>query len=331
MATDPKPRGAAERRATSHFSLLMISAMYENGGNVTQRLLDGHPELFVYPFESQVGTRLIADHLSSIVPAKYRWPVLDLSAAPEEDYESIVDEECKVRIKTPQASKFRNTAISLRDPERKALFLKILGAGPRTRARVMEAFFRATFRAWRNYKASGREHLFVGYSPMIVVDAQKILNDLPKAHVLHVVRNPWSAYAETKKRAVPLSIAQYLTAWNLCQEFALTLRKLYPRRLHLLRYEDLIRNPREALEAIGKRVGFGPSPTMTWPSWHGKRLREVHPWGTIRTPTPQANRATALELSEAEKSEVRLRTRFFLGEFGYEGGPGELADARDKQ
>jgi len=41
----------------------MISAMYENGGNTTQRLFDGHPELFVYPFESQIGTRLVNDHL----------------------------------------------------------------------------------------------------------------------------------------------------------------------------------------------------------------------------------------------------------------------------
>jgi hypothetical protein len=45
------------------FRLLMISAMYENGGNTTQRLLDGHPELFSYPFESQPGTRYVQDHL----------------------------------------------------------------------------------------------------------------------------------------------------------------------------------------------------------------------------------------------------------------------------
>ena len=36
--------------------VIMLSAMYENGGNTTHRMLDGHPGLFVYPFESQVGT-----------------------------------------------------------------------------------------------------------------------------------------------------------------------------------------------------------------------------------------------------------------------------------
>ena len=41
------------------FRLLMLGAMYENGGNTTHRLLDGHPQLFVYPFESQLGTRLV--------------------------------------------------------------------------------------------------------------------------------------------------------------------------------------------------------------------------------------------------------------------------------
>jgi len=42
---------------TDDFCLPMKGAMYENGGNTTHRLLDGHPELYVYPFESQLGTR----------------------------------------------------------------------------------------------------------------------------------------------------------------------------------------------------------------------------------------------------------------------------------
>ena len=60
------------------FKLIMISAMYENGGNTTHRLLDGHPELFAYPFESQVGTNQVNDYLTSYVPFKYRWPEFPL-------------------------------------------------------------------------------------------------------------------------------------------------------------------------------------------------------------------------------------------------------------
>ena len=102
------------------FEFLMISAMYENGGNTTQRLLDGHPELFSYPFESQLGSKYVNDQFTSLFPVKYRWPVFPLHDSPARDYETIIDEECKVRIKTPASSKFRDYPMQLSDVDRKA-------------------------------------------------------------------------------------------------------------------------------------------------------------------------------------------------------------------
>ena len=188
------------------FKLLMIGAMYENGGNTTHRFLDGHPELFVYPFESQPGTRLVDDMLSSTFPVKYRWPVFALHATPEQDYRAIIDEECKVRARTPDVSKFRHRDFDFSDDERCEIYCRLIAESGRSRANNMAAFFRSTFEAWKDYKASGRESFYVGYSPIIGIDGEKILSDLPQAHVLHVVRNPWSAYADTKKRAVPLPL-----------------------------------------------------------------------------------------------------------------------------
>ena len=84
--------------------LLMISAMYENGGNTVHRLFDGHAELFVYPFESQLGTRLVNDALTSMFPVKYRWPVFDLDASHSDNYRAIIDEECRVRARTHRSA-----------------------------------------------------------------------------------------------------------------------------------------------------------------------------------------------------------------------------------
>jgi hypothetical protein len=300
------------------FSLIMISAMYENGGNTTHRLLDGHPQLFTYPFESQLGTNLVRDYLKSMFPVKYRWPVFDLAGDPASDYEAIIDEECKVRTKTPFVSKFREAPFDLKDGHRKELFIKHAAAGPRTRGRLVEAFFRSTFDAWKDCRRSGRESTYVGYSPIVVVDAARILADLPRGHVLHVVRNPWSAYADTKKRAVPLSLEHYLTAWNLCQDRALYFKAQTPQRVHVLRYEDIIVKPEEALGAVLKKIGLESSPTLQKPSWNGKVMDSVYPWGTIRIPTPEVNLATAAELSRDEREEVRRRAAPFLAALGYE-------------
>jgi len=303
---------------TQDFRLIMISAMYENGGNTTHRLLDGHPQLLTYPFESQVGTLLVRDALQTVFPVKYRWPVFDLAGSPASDYEAILDEECKVRTKTPFVSKFRESPLDLRDSERKELFIRHVSAGPRTPGRIVEAFFRSTFEAWKDLKRSGRESAVVGYSPIIVVDSARILADLPGGRVLHIVRNPWSAYADTKKRPVPLSLEHYLLAWVLCQHHALLYKARFPGRVHVLRFEDIIRDPVGVLGGYLQSIGLESSPTLARPSWNGRPLDTVHPWGTIRIPSPEVNRATAQELSGDEQEEVRARAGLFLGALGYE-------------
>jgi hypothetical protein len=301
------------------FRLLMLGAMYENGGNTTHRFLDGHPQMFVYPFESQLGTRLVADALGSMFPVKYRWPVFALDASPADDYRAIIDEECRVRARTPHVSKFRHMPFAFSDDDRGAHYERHVAASGRSRAANVSAFFRATFDAWTDHRRTGRETVFVGYSPIVVVDADKILADLPGAHVLHVVRNPWSAYADTKKRPVPLSLAAYMLGWTVNQYHALFHRSRHPDRVHIVRAEDVMADPQRTLGAVCERLDLEATASLRTPSWNGTALQEVFPWGTIRQATPEANRATAAELSERERAEVRDRAAHYLEVFDYKG------------
>jgi hypothetical protein len=299
------------------FRLLMLGAMYENGGNTTHRFLDGHPQMFVYPFESQLGTRRVIDELSSLFPVKYRWPVFALEATPFEDYKAIIDEEGKVRSRTPDVSKFRHMPFDFSDDERCRIYQQYIQASGRSRANNMAAFFRATFDAWKDYNRTGQEEVYVGYSPILVVDAGKILTELPKAHFLHVVRNPWSAYADTKKRPVPLGLNHYMLGWTLNQYHALLLRDRFPGRLHIVRAEDVMANSYRTLSPICEAVGVKPAESLKTPTWNGNPLAEIYPWGTIRKATPAANKATALELSPQEREQVRQYTWQYLDTFDY--------------
>jgi hypothetical protein len=299
------------------FPLLMIGAMYENGGNTTHRFLDGHPQLLVYPFESQLGTRYVDDMLSSAFPLKYRWPVFPLDAEALQDYRAIIDEECRVRARTPGVSKFRHLEFDFSDDERGRLYAEHVAESGRTTGNNVAAFFRATFEAWKNRNRSGREVVYVGYSPIITVDADKILLDLPRASFLHVVRNPWSAFADTCRRPVPLSLENYLLGWTLNQYHAVLFQQRYPDRVHVLRIEDVMRDPVGELGRICEKLGLETSPALATPSWNGVGLKEVYPWGTIRMPTPEANRATARELSPRQIDEIRARAHPYLETFDY--------------
>jgi hypothetical protein len=303
---------------SEEFRFLMLGAMYENGGNTTHRFLDGHPELFVYPFESQVGTRHVHDYLTSLFPVKYRWPAFALDASPEEDYRAIIDEECKIRSRTSHVSKFRHMPFEFCDDERGRIYARLVADSGRSRGKNMAAFFRATFEAWKDYRRTGQEKVYVGYSPIIGVDGGKILDDLPGAHVLHVVRNPWSAYADTKKRPVPLPLNHYMLGWTLNQYYALLYRERYPDRFHVVRTEDVLADPVKTLGEVCRKIGVGVADSLRTPSWNGRELEEVYPWGTLRTATPAANRATAEELSKEERAEIRRHTWQYLPVFGYE-------------
>lgn len=300
------------------FRLLMISAMYENGGNVTHRFLDGHPDMFVYPFESQLGTSLVNDLLTSMFPVKYRWPVFSLSATLEEDFQAIIDEECRVRIRTPHVSKFRHAAFEVSDTDRAERYVELVRATGRSTGQNVAAFFRATSDAWKNKRSPADPGVFVGYSPIIGVDTNRILNDLPHAHVLHIVRNPWAGYADTKKRPKPMSLGNYMTAWATVQYHALVSRERSSSRVHILRTEDVMANPLEALGALCRKLGLAAASSLSTMSWNGEALPEAYPWGTIRRATPEANVATARELTAAERDEVTLRAAHYLDAFDYQ-------------
>lgn len=300
------------------FKLFMISAMYENGGNTTHRMLDGHPEIYAYPYESQLGTSLVADYLLSYVPFKYRWPEFPMSGNFAQDYELIFDEEMKVRLRTPERSKFKDADMAIDEADRRRLFLQCLHGKPRTRANILEAFFRSTFDSWKNYRRTGEEKAYLGYSPVMVLDTEKIFADFPDGHVIHVVRNPYSGYSDTKKRPFPISLERYTWTWNLCQHMALTYAQRYADRFHILRFEDLIADPKAAMSKLCQQLGVRWSDSCLQPSWNGQRLEQVYPWGTIRIPTPNVNIATMNQLTDEEKSKIKSLSIVMQRLLGYE-------------
>ena len=307
------------KNTADDFELIMLSSGFENGGNVTHRFFDGHPELYVYPFESQLGTRTTVDFLSSIERFQYRYPEFLMHGSPEEDYEAIYDEELKTLLRTPDRSKFKGAGVEMNEANRIRRFVAILEDKPRTRANIVAAFFQATFDAWTNYDRSGRNRVYVGYSPAIGLDGDRILSDFPKGHVIHVIRNVFSAYADTKKRPFPLPLRRYVITWNIYHHVALMHHHRCPDRFHLVRYEDLIADSRQALTQLCERVGIAFSETMTYPSFNGRDISDqVYPWGTVLKATPEANVAALNELSDDEFEEIRGLSTEMLRRFDYE-------------
>ncbi len=301
------------------FNFVMISAGFEHGGNVTHRHLDGHSDLLVYPFESQLGYRNFSDFLASVERVQYRYPEFPEGLSARELYEEIFDEEMKTFLRKRDGSKFKTADLVMDEKNRIIAFEKFLGEGPYMRKQVIEAFFRSTFEAWENYYTPVREDMtYVGYSPAIAIDSDRMIKDFPDIKILHIIRNPFSAYRDTKRRPFPLPLNRYLITWNIYHSTAEMYAKMYPNNVKILRYEDLVHDKKAFMESVSKFIGVKFNDTMLYPSWNGKEISNmIAPWGTVLRSTEEYNREIIDELSENEKKQISDATNALACHFGY--------------
>lgn len=310
------------------FNLIMLSAFHEQGGNILHRFLDSHPQLMVYPFESTMATSLSSNLMAGPthwMPQRYAYPEFSSEWSAGQCYHAMADHELKPYLRSRQTSKFRDCGLVMDEKLRLARFKELtemLAAArqdhrPPSRPDCIEAHFRATFDSWTNFVRTGKETHYVGYIPPILLDADKFFADFPKGHMVHIIRNPWSGYADTIKRPYPFSLERYCQMWNVCQTQAAAYQAKYRGRFHVVRYEDLIVDPKAALNELCSHLGLEPFVDTPQPSFNRRPLAQVYPWGTIREPTYQANVATALELTHAQAAQIYHETLPMIKQWEY--------------
>jgi hypothetical protein len=302
------------------FRLAMISAGFEHGGNVTHRHFDGHPDLLVYPFESQLGNRDFNDFLASVERVQYRYPEFPEGLKAADLYEQIIDEEMKTFLRKRNGSKFKDADLVLDEKKRVAEFTRLLGPPPVFRRNVIEAFFRSTFAAWENYYTKPRpDMVYMGYSPAIGVDSDRMVRDFPDIRILHIVRNPFSAYRDTKRRPFPQPLTKYLITWNIYHSTVEMFAKMYPRNVRVFRYEDLVEDRRRFMSEAAGFMGIPFKETMLYPSWNSIEIKDsIAPWGTVLKSTKEYNQAAVQELSDEERTQIAQATAAVARHFGYD-------------
>jgi hypothetical protein len=302
------------------FRLAMISAGFEHGGNVTHRHFDGHPDLLVYPFESQLGNRNFNDFLSSVERVQYRYPEFAEGLTAGELYERIIDEELKTFLRKRNGSKFKDADLVMEEKNRIAEFTRLLGQPPFFRRQVIEAFFRSTFAAWENYYTKPRPNMmYMGYSPAIAIDADRMVRDFPDIRILHIVRNPFSAYRDTKRRPFPQPLTMYLITWNIYHSTVEMFAKMYPRNVRIFRYEDLVEDKRKFMTQAAEFIGVPFADAMMYPSWNGTEIKDsISPWGTVLKSTKDYNKEVIQDLSDAERKQIAHGTAALARHFGYD-------------
>ncbi len=309
------------REGISPLPLFLISALHESGGGFLHRLFDGHPELKVYPFEMQLGSRLSKDNLKGYCfQERYRWPNLPNEIGSYETlHRLILNEEVKGYLENPEKSKYSGFHLKVSPTEWVHEFGRRLKShgGKVSRATVLESYLTSFFLSWANRTVSKGEWAILGHCPILFVDADKVLCDFPAAKFVHLIRHPLSTFYDTKKRLPHLKLKEFAQIWNLCAYLGFYYRSKYPEHFLTLRYEDLLSKPTQALKSVCRFLGISYQKQLRKPSWNGTPLNEVKPFGGIPTPSQTYESKIRRLISQQVRSEIFRITCQAQGLFGY--------------
>jgi hypothetical protein len=297
--------------------LIMVSAGFEQGGNTLLRHLDGHPNLLVYPFESMLGTPNSTNLLTPAVPFRYAWPEFSNEDSYLSAYQKFYDEEMKTYLRSRDRSKFKDCGMDIDEKDRIKSFVGLMDTKFRTRANFVKTYFQSTFDSWKNLNKSGNETHYVGYIPGVLMDTDKIISDFPDAKIIHIIRNPWSGYADTIKRPYPWTLEKYCQIWNIIQMTALTYKQKYPNNFDTVYFENLCGDPEGTMKDVSNFLEIPYDNALTYPSFNGKKLDSIYPWGTIKQATVEENNKTADELSEYQKKKIMIECALMAQKLGY--------------
>jgi hypothetical protein len=161
--------------------------------------------------------------------------------------------------------------------------------------------------------------VYLGYSPAIGIDADRIVKDFPDARILHIVRNPFSAYRDTKRRPFPQPLTKYMITWNIYHSTVAMYEKLYPNNVRIFRYEDLVADKRRFMTDAAEFIGVNFNEAMLYPSWNGAELKgDIAPWGTVLKSDIGYNQRIIQELTAEECRVIAGASAPLARYFGYD-------------
>lgn len=289
-------------------NLFLISALHESGGGFLGRLFDGHPELKVYPFELQLGTKHSRDDFEGYCfQSRYRWPWFpEKIKNPETIHKNIIDSELKRYLSHRNASKFSSLDLQVDSKDWLVKFNRLLkrtGGNP-SRPAIIESYLRSFFSSWKNRHTSPKEQAILGHCPILLYDAPDIFCDFPKARMVHLVRSPLTTFHDTRLRLPHLTVEEFCRIWNLTVYTAHSLEKAFPGRFRRFRYEKLISQRSRTLKEICRFFGIRFSSILSRPSWNGRRLDRIPPFGGIPEPSHKYEQQAERALSERVRIKI---------------------------
>lgn len=245
--------------------LILIGQIQRSGGTLLTQLFDNHPEIHSYPSE------LI------LTQPKWDWTKnLEFSTI-KFNVSLKLDSLKKYYIKKGQSRPDKTTKnIFLFNPYiEKKIFKSLNKNNLRSN---FDAYFTSFFNAFINYKnnKSSNKKFITAFLPRFLMSNKNIdlfFKIYPNGKLISIIRDPKSWLMSAKKHSKSYEDTKVsLELWKNCCENSLQIKKSYPEKLILIKFEDLIIDTRNTMKKICQKININFDECLLIPTFNNELI-----------------------------------------------------------
>jgi Sulfotransferase family len=260
--------------------LVLISQVQRSGGTLLQRLLDGHPQLHVMPFQFR-----------GVDGAVKRGP-----SEPDEAWAELYDPKLADRFRQGHRQRKRDVlrdedvfSFELRPELHRAIYDACAAALERPDTRSLVAcYLTGYFNGWVDYaNLAGDKRWVVAFEPSIADGPGRweSLHELyPDGRVLSIVRDPWSWLASARRWEPRWrDREQAIAHWCGVGRRTLKWRKHVSPAFLMLTFEDLLKRTEPTMRRVAAFLEIDFLPELLVPTFNGQPIRANTSFADVST------------------------------------------------
>jgi Sulfotransferase family len=288
--------------------LFLISQAQRSGGTLLLRLLDGHPECNVIPFQLRG------------LDAAAKQPPSNLDEAWKAFYDPKLARRYEAGHRQRKGDVLRDEEtfpFELQPDLQRAIFAACASDREPTLRNLFDCYFTSYFTAWLDYEnlSTGEKRWVVGFEPGVARSLSRrtaVRSIYPDGRVVSILRDPWSWYASARRwepRWAELEPA--LDHWCRVAKGTLKWRRhqgKQKREVRVVTFESLLVETEETMRRIAGWIGIEFRPELTQPTFNGRPIRANTSFADVRTEVSTAPLERARgELSPDEVDYIEAR------------------------
>ena len=313
-ATEPRAKRRTKRRLNAeqlrnllpvNQPLFLISQAQRSGGTLLLRLLDGHPECHVAPFQLR--------GIDDVAKQGHH--------DPERAWEGLHDPKLVERFRRGHRQGKRDVlqgeqvfAFRLRPDLQRAIYDECAQRVEPSARSLVECYFTSYFNAWLDYGnlRTGPKHWVVAFEPGVgkSLRRREALRALyPDGKVVSIVRDPWSWYASARRWEPRWSARERaMNHWCKVSTGMMKWRRHNLGDIRLLQFEHLLTETEQTMRKLAAWLRVEFHPDLLVPTFNGQPIAANTSFSDIATEvsTKPLDRAKE-ELSADDVAYIELR------------------------